>query len=273
MGSFVRKSLLNRNAGGVICSATLSLNSSFEFIKDSIGATTPTINDKLYTTEYKSPFYYEDQVELFVYDNDLNINSYSFVETISKQIYEIAINHYNRILVLCTSYLQVININKIIKPFLKTMNRKIFSQTIGSNRNAIIKGYKNTPGSILIGTMSFWEGIDLPGDLLEILIIYKIPFDNPSDPILLTEINNYKKRGKNPFLDLQIPSAAVKFKQGFGRLIRSMNDKGMCILTDPRLLKTHYGKLILDTLPLRYNKYTNISEINNSTLLFKRNTI
>ena len=110
----------------------------------------------------------------------------------------------------------------------------------------MIRGYTNTPSSILIGTMSFWEGVDFPGELVEILMIFKIPFDNPTDPILLTEIENYKKRGKNPFMDFQIPTATVKFKQGFGRLIRSINDNGMCILTDPRLLKAQYGKFILN---------------------------
>ena len=148
--------------------------------------------------------------------------------------------------------------------------QKVFAQTVGHSRRAIIRGYSNIPSSILIGTMSFWEGVDFPGELVELLVIFKIPFDNPTDPILMTEIDNYKNKGKNPFMDFQIPAATVKFKQGFGRLIRSLNDNGMCILTDPRLLKAQYGKFILDALPLPAKKYKSINEIKNNTALFKK---
>ena len=271
MGIFLNEVLFNRDSGGVICSATLALNSSFNFIKDSLGLSNS--NDRLKLVEYKSPFYYEDQVELWVYDSFEKVNSNSFIDKISKQINELATEYNQRILVLCTSYDQVKKIRDNIKPIFNKLGKKIFAQTIGHSRRSIIRGYSNTPKSILIGTMSFWEGIDFPGDLVEILIIFKIPFDNPTDPILITEIDNYKKKGKNPFMEFQIPTATVKFKQGFGRLIRSLNDNGICILTDPRLLKAQYGKFILDSLPINPKIYKNIKDIKNSTkILINRST-
>lgn len=273
VGVFLRDALFGREAGGVICSATLALNSSFQFTKDSMGISDSHIVEKLNTVEYKSPFFYEDQVELWVYDSFDKVNSFSFIQTIGNQINELAQQHNNRILVLCTSYDQVKKLRDIVKPCYDYLGRKVFAQTIGHSRRAMIRGYTNTPSSILLGTMSFWEGVDFPGELVEILMIFKIPFDNPTDPILLTEVENYKKKGKNPFMDFQIPTATVKFKQGFGRLIRSINDNGMCILTDPRLLKAQYGKFILNALPLAYKPYKSISEINNSTILFRKETV
>ena len=269
LGIFLRESLFNRDSGGVICSATLALNSSFSFIKESLGISNSNILEKLKTIEYSSPFYYEDQVELWAYDSLELVNSETFVEKISSQINELAKNYRNRILVLCTSYDQVKKIRDNIKPTYNKLEKKIFAQTIGHSRRAMIRGYSNTPESILIGTMSFWEGVDFPGDLVEILIIFKIPFDNPTDPILMNEIDNYKKKGMNAFIEYQIPTATVKFKQGFGRLIRSLNDNGICILTDPRLLKAQYGKLILDALPLKAIPYKDINEIKRNTKIFK----
>ena len=105
--------------------------------------------------------------------------------------------------------------------------------------------------------------------------LLKLYDDFNSDPIAKKEIRNSweeakrQLKGKNPFMEFQIPTATVKFKQGFGRLIRSLNDNGMCILTDPRLLKAQYGKFILDALPLKAKPYKEINEIKNTTNMFK----
>ena len=268
VGPYLRDTLFNRENGGVVTSATLALNSSFDFIIDSLGINNSKIFDKLNTVEYHSPFYYEDQAEIWTFNSNENINSLSFLKNISAQICELASIYDKRILVLCTSYEHVNKIEKYISPYLSNLRKKIFAQTYGKNRNNIIKGYKNNYNSILIGTLSFWEGVDFPGNLLEILIIVKIPFDNPSDPIFKTELNNCEKNGKNPFIDYQIPNAAVKLKQGFGRLIRSFNDTGICILTDPRFLKSRYGSLLLDTLPIKTKHYNKIDDIKNNSKIF-----
>ena len=134
------------------------------------------IFEKLNTVEYKSPFFYEDQVELWVYDSFDKVNSFSFIQSIGNQINELANHHDNRILVLCTSYDQVKKLRDIVKPCYDYLGRKVFAQTVGHSRRAMIRGYTNSPHSILIGTMSFWEGVDFPGELVEILMIFKIPF-------------------------------------------------------------------------------------------------
>ena len=139
--------------------------------------------------------------------------------------------------------------------------RRLLTQIPGSNRRALVQSYLDHPRSILIGTSSFWEGVDFPGDKVEILMIVKIPFGNPSDPLISAQIDLYNTDGRNAFMGFQIPEATVKFKQGFGRLIRSLDDSGICILTDPRLLKSRYGKVILDSLPVHVVPYSNTATI------------
>ena len=101
-----------------------------------------------------------------------------------------------------------------------------------------------------IGTSTFWEGIDLPEDKLEILLIAKLPFSNPNAPIVQAKIDYYQSLGMSSFNDFQLPEAILKLRQGMGRLIRSQNDMGVCILTDPRLLNKRYGNIILESINL-----------------------
>jgi ATP-dependent DNA helicase DinG len=115
--------------------------------------------------------------------------------------------------------------------------------------------------SILIGTSSFWEGVDFPGDKVEIVCIVKTPFSNPFDPMIKSKIEDYEKHGENAFLKFQIPEAIMKLRQGFGRLIRNMNDVGICIIMDTRLCNRKYGEIILNSLPVEAIPYKNISTL------------
>ena len=108
----------------------------------------------------------------------------------------------------------------------------------------------NNSDSVLFGTNTFWEGIDLPEDKLEILLITKLPFSNPNAPIVQAKIDYYQSLGMSSFNDFQLPEAILKLRQGMGRLIRSQNDMGVCILTDPRLLNKRYGNIILESINL-----------------------
>ena len=153
-------------------------------------------------------------------------------------------------LVLCTSFKQIIALKNYIEPKLRDNDCKLFVQAPGISRNVLVKSYCENPHSILIGTSSFWEGVDFPGDKVEILYIVKTPFDNPFDPLIQAQIEDYKQRGDDPFLQFQIPEAAMRFRQGFGRLIRNMHDTGICVVGDTRLYKRGYGQTILGSLPV-----------------------
>ena len=132
----------------------------------------------------------------------------------------------------------------------------------------MIRAYKSSKSSVLIGTMAFWEGIDLPGDELSILMMLRIPFSNPNEPYMRYLNNQISSIGENSFSKLQVPSACLKMKQGFGRLIRTEYDSGIFIITDPRNHNSRYGHKILNSFPIESQPYNHFSTIlNNKKIL------
>ena len=103
--------------------------------------------------------------------------------------------------------------------------------------------------AVLLGTSSFWEGVDVRGDALSVVVIDKLPFASPGDPVLQARLDAIRRRGGNPFMDYQVPQAAIALKQGAGRLIRDVTDRGVLVMCDPRLLKKGYGQVFLDAMP------------------------
>ena len=120
----------------------------------------------------------------------------------------------------------------------------------GSGAKAtLLEEFRQHGNAVLLGTNSFWEGVDVRGEALSCVLIDKIPFASPGDPVLEARINNLRERGGNPFRSIQIPSAVIQLKQGIGRLIRDEQDHGVLILCDPRLLNKPYGKVFMRSLP------------------------
>jgi len=261
VGRFLFDNLFNRYGGGLICSATLTVEFAFDYIKDQLGLDNLNIEKEVKGHIYQSPFHYEDQVKLFAWQGDVDVNSDAFIQKIGNQINEISSKIHRRMLVLCTSYKQTTALRDYLRPKINQDDRHLFTQSIGKNRKSLLQGYLKHKRSILIGTSSFWEGVDLPGDKVELLILMKIPFASPADPIIQSQIDHYKMQSRNPFMEFQVPDATVRLKQGFGRLIRSLEDSGICIIVDPRVTKSRYGKVILDSLPVHAQFYEHSSRI------------
>ena len=116
-------------------------------------------------------------------------------------------------------------------------------------KRRLLMDFKNHGNAVLLGTSSFWEGVDVRGSALSCVIIDKLPFASPGDPVMQARLDAMKKNGKNPFFDFQLPGAVVALKQGVGRLIRDVSDTGILVLCDPRLLSKSYGKVFLRSLP------------------------
>jgi ATP-dependent DNA helicase DinG len=116
-------------------------------------------------------------------------------------------------------------------------------------RNALLEEFRSTPNAVLFATSSFWQGIDVPGDQLSCVIIDKLPFAVPSDPVVEARIAVIREEGGEPFYQYQVPQAAIALKQGFGRLIRSRSDRGVLALLDHRITRTRYGQIFFDSLP------------------------
>jgi ATP-dependent DNA helicase DinG len=124
----------------------------------------------------------------------------------------------------------------------------------------LLEDFKATPNAVLFATASFWQGVDVPGEQLSCVIIDKLPFAAPSDPIVEARIAAIRKAGGKPFDEFQVPEAVLALKQGFGRLIRSAQDRGVLVLLDNRVMKQRYGKVFLDSLP-DYAFSTDIADV------------
>ncbi|HSB15965.1 MAG TPA: helicase C-terminal domain-containing protein, partial [Bryobacteraceae bacterium] len=127
-------------------------------------------------------------------------------------------------------------------------------------RTALLDEFRATPHCVLFATASFWQGVDVPGEQLSCVIIDKLPFAVPSDPVVEARIRSIREEGGNPFYDYQIPQAALSLKQGFGRLIRSRTDRGVLALLDNRITRQRYGQVFFDSLP-DYRFTTDLSEV------------
>ena len=245
-----------------MCSATFTINNSFDFFFNKFEFPKEELSD-LKTKIYDSPFYYEDQSKFYIYNKSIDINSGDYINNISKQIANVSTSSQKRMLILCTSYKQVRSISNNLINNCNLDENTIFTQTSKFSKKRLLDNYKKTKAGILIATATFWEGVDLRGSLLEILFIIRIPFVNPSNPYNYYLSNKIESEGGNSFYDLQLPNAILKLKQGVGRLIRSDKDSGVCIITDPRLSQSRYGKFIIDELTMKPEFYSDITEIIN----------
>jgi ATP-dependent DNA helicase DinG len=150
-----------------------------------------------------------------------------------------------RMLVLFTSYAALKKTSQAITNALAQDDIYVFEQGDGTSPNVLLESFKSTDRAVLLGTRSFWEGVDVPGDSLSMVVLTKLPFDVPTDPIIAARSELYE----NPFNEYYLPETILKFRQGFGRLIRTASDRGVVAILDRRILTKQYGRLFLESLP------------------------
>jgi len=146
---------------------------------------------------------------------------------------------------LFTSYAQLKRTAKAITALLAQHDIVVYEQGEGASPNALLETFKSTERAVLLGTRSFWEGVDVPGEALSVLAIVKLPFAVPTDPLVAARSETYE----DPFNEYQLPEAILRFRQGFGRLIRTQSDHGVIAIFDRRVLTKQYGRAFLDSLP------------------------
>jgi DNA polymerase-3 subunit epsilon/ATP-dependent DNA helicase DinG len=160
-------------------------------------------------------------------------------------------------LALFTSYAQLKRASQAIGPMLRDQDIQVYEQGEGASPQALLESFKSTDRAVLLGTRSFWEGVDVPGESLQVVVLTKIPFEVPSDPIVAARSETFD----DPFGEYQVPEAILKFRQGFGRLIRSASDRGVVAILDRRVLTKQYGRLFLGSLPQCTVKQGNAADL------------
>jgi len=238
----------------VLTSATLSVNQTFEYAVDQLGLAEAQERGQLKTVQLPSPFRYEEQALVLVPRDFPTIRgSYAdsrFLEMLTSSLAEIALVTGGRMLVLFTSYKMLRQVHGELKNRLTPHHIQVLGQGIeSSNRSKLVRMFQETPNCVLLGTSSFWEGVDIPGDALSVLAIVRLPFQPPNHPYIEAKSEYLKSLGMNPFMKYSVPQAVIQFKQGFGRLVRTVNDKGIVVVYDTRVIDTQYGKHFLRSLP------------------------
>lgn len=249
VAKILAESLFKKFPTTVLCSATLATNKSFEFMKKRLGMTEELLSGKI-TTEniYSSPFDYQKQALLVIPTDIPPPNDPQFLEVVCERIWESIQASRGNAFLLFTSYSMLQTCyEKLSKRLLD--NRYHLLKQGEASRQTLLSRFKDKDYSILFGTSSFWEGVDVPGDALRCVVIVKLPFKVPSEPLIQARTELIKAEGGDPFMDYSVPLAIVKFKQGFGRLIRNKKDRGCIVCLDSRLVTKGYGRLFLNSLP------------------------
>ncbi len=253
--------LFNKFSTIVLCSATLTTNRQFEFIRKRLGILSELLPNRIIIESIlDSPFNYAKQALLAI-PTDLPMpQDIDFIQKATQQIWQAIEISRGGAFVLFTSYSMMQTCYELIAQRLKEHRYNLFKQG-DAERQTLLSQYKETPRAVLFGTDSFWEGIDVAGEALRCVIIVKLPFKVPTEPIIQARTEAILERGGDPFMEYTLPAAIVKFKQGFGRLIRHAKDRGCIVCLDTRLITKRYGKQFIDSLPECQQSFTPADQV------------
>ena len=234
----------------ILTSATLAVAGRFEFIRQRMGL------DHAKECQLPPEFDYEQQALLYLPQRMPDVRDAGFAAKATDEIVSLLELSQGRAFCLFTSYAQMNDL------FDRVQNRVDFPLLLQGTapRTVLLERFKTTPNAVLFATSSFWQGVDVPGEQLSCVIVDRLPFAVPSDPVVAARVRALQEEGRNPFSEFQVPEAVLALKQGFGRLIRTKTDRGVLALLDTRISRMPYGKIFLESLP-RYRRTHDLGEV------------
>jgi ATP-dependent DNA helicase DinG len=239
VSALLRERLFERKTPVILTSATLASGKGFDFVRERLGI--ETADEMVLAT----PFEYEKQALIYLPTHLPNPSDRNFSAAISVEIIRILKESQGRAFLLFTSWK---NMEEVYLNLLGRLPYLLLKQG-DQPKQILIDAFKRDVSSVLLGTTSFWQGVDIPGESLSCVIIDKLPFSSPTDPLVAARVDSLLQKGKDPFLTFQLPSAVLSLRQGIGRLIRTKDDRGLIAILDRRMTKKDYGKHFLSTLP------------------------
>jgi ATP-dependent DNA helicase DinG len=247
VGPILRECLWSKLECAVLTSATLAVGGGFEYIRQRLGL------EHARESVLPSHFDYETQALFYVPPDLPDARTSQFTVVATERIRKLLEITRGRAFVLFTSYAQM---NDIYQRLLGELEFPVLRQG-DAPKSALLEEFRLTPNAVLFATSSFWQGVDVQGEQLSCVIIDRLPFAVPSDPIVAARVKAIDADGGNAFFQYQVPAAVITLKQGFGRLIRSLHDRGLLVLLDNRILKKQYGRVFIESLP-NYKKTTDM---------------
>ena len=247
LGTLLYRQLFSQVEGAVLTSATLTVESDFTYIKDQLGLDLlpePGCQEAV----YESPFDFEANVLVLSGHDVPSPDHPKYLQAITDLLPTLIQAAGGRSLLLFTNRRQMEAVYTQIMPALTSAGFHLFRQG-EAPRSRLLRKFQTTDQAVLMGMDSFWEGVDIPGPQLSNVIIMRLPFRVPTEPIFQAKWEALVKEGKDPFLHLSLPEAVIKFKQGFGRLIRSQTDRGVVVILDQRIMTKRYGQVFLSSIP------------------------
>jgi ATP-dependent DNA helicase DinG len=239
VGSLVEQHLFYAKESVILTSATLATDGRFDFMRERLHAWEA---DEL---AVGSPFDYQSSTLLYLPTDIPEPNQPNYQKTVEEALVALCRATEGRALVLFTSYYQLRNTSRAITPPLADAEIVVYQQGAGVSRAQLLENFRTTPRAVLLGTRSFWEGIDVVGPALSVLVIARLPFSVPDDPIFAARAETFDE----PFGQYAVPETILRFRQGFGRLIRTKTDRGVVVVLDKRVLTKAYGPMFLNSLP------------------------
>ncbi len=250
VSQLLKQTLFENVETAVLTSATLAVSGNFDYVRKRVGL------DHAREMVVPSHFDYNQQALLYVPPDMPDPRSEQFPRIAADKIRRVLECSQGRAFCLFTSYNLM---NDVYERLLGELDYPMLLQG-SAPKNALLDEFRITPNAVLFGTSSFWQGVDVQGEQLSCVIIDRLPFMVPNDPVVAARINAINSDGGNAFFDYQVPAAVITLKQGFGRLIRSLKDRGVLVLLDNRIRTQRYGKVFLESLP-NYKRSTDLADV------------